>query len=67
MSLNKCLPLKHEKKSAVIEKSGGYLQVGHYNDFLAPGGGNLNKPVFKTAKRPEVAMGVGGGGGGGEG
>ena len=35
------------------------LRVGHNNEFVAPGGGNLNKPVFKTAKRPEVAMGWG--------
>ena len=35
------------------------VRVGHLNSVLAPHGGNLNKPIFKSIK----AWGGGGGGG----
>ena len=34
--------------------------MGHLNGFLAPSGGNLNKPIFKSSNAREVARGGGG-------
>ena len=38
-------------------------RVGHLNNILARGGGNLNDPIFKSSNAPALSGGWGGGGG----